>query len=246
MTLIFEANENLTTLAASIEEIHLETRSRDPSAVAGASILAYLSNLREDLKVDPVVYNVLHEDPGNVSYSVVGGLFDQIWELRESIKLPLMNPELFIRVGIKPPKPIVLILEAPAIPVPPPEASATPAYLTIPVGAEHLQQLMQVVIDVLQTRQPVPEMPSQAEQERVSPLLRDSTLQRALLAIFLLQGEAKWTSSQRDRDQRRDRASEARVPSSLAAATVAPATETPTTAETADAEGTDTSPATST
>jgi len=47
---------------------------------------------------------MLHEDPGNVSYSAVGGLSDQIRELRESIELPLMNPELFLRVGIKPPK----------------------------------------------------------------------------------------------------------------------------------------------
>lgn len=55
-------------------------------------------------QVDPVVYNMLHEDPGNISYSAVGGLSDQIRELRESIELPLMNPELFVRVGIKPPK----------------------------------------------------------------------------------------------------------------------------------------------
>lgn len=54
---------------------------------------------------------MLHEDPGNVSYSAVGGLSDQIRELRESIELPLMNPELFVRVGIKPPKvnPILII-----------------------------------------------------------------------------------------------------------------------------------------
>ena len=51
-----------------------------------------------------MVYNMLHEDPGNVSYSAVGGLSDQIRELRESTELPLMNPELFLRVGIKPPK----------------------------------------------------------------------------------------------------------------------------------------------
>jgi ATP-dependent 26S proteasome regulatory subunit len=50
------------------------------------------------------MYNMLHDDPGNVSYSVVGGLSDQIWELRESIELPLMNFELFMHVGIKPPK----------------------------------------------------------------------------------------------------------------------------------------------
>jgi hypothetical protein len=54
-----------------------------------------------------VVYNMLHEDPGNISYSAVGGLSDQIRELRESIELPLMNPELFLRVGIKPPKVIL-------------------------------------------------------------------------------------------------------------------------------------------
>ncbi|KAM7270248.1 hypothetical protein ACFE04_029462 [Oxalis oulophora] len=59
-------------------------------------------------EVDPVVYSMLHEDPGNVSYSAVGGLSDQIRELRESIELPLMNPELFLRVGIKPPKGVLL------------------------------------------------------------------------------------------------------------------------------------------
>ncbi|KAL7193406.1 hypothetical protein ACSBR2_025089 [Camellia fascicularis] len=45
---------------------------------------------------------MFHEDPGNVSYPAVGGLYDQIRELMESIELPLMNLELFIRVGIKP------------------------------------------------------------------------------------------------------------------------------------------------
>ncbi|KAF7138770.1 hypothetical protein RHSIM_Rhsim07G0242400 [Rhododendron simsii] len=59
-------------------------------------------------EVDPVVYNMLHEDPGNISYSAVGGLSDQIRELRESIELPLMNPELFLRVGITPPKGVLL------------------------------------------------------------------------------------------------------------------------------------------
>lgn len=53
---------------------------------------------------------MLHEDPGNISYSAVGGLSDQIRELRESIELPLMNPELFLRVGIKPPKVVLLLL----------------------------------------------------------------------------------------------------------------------------------------
>lgn len=50
------------------------------------------------------MFNMVHEDPGNVSFSAVGGLSDQIREVRETIELPLMNPELFLRVGIKPPK----------------------------------------------------------------------------------------------------------------------------------------------
>nr|XP_028707384.1 26S proteasome regulatory subunit 10B isoform X1 [Macaca mulatta] len=55
-------------------------------------------------EVDPLVYNMSHEDPGNVSYSEIGGLSEQIRELREVIELPLTNPELFQRVGIIPPK----------------------------------------------------------------------------------------------------------------------------------------------
>ena len=43
-----------------------------------------------------------------MDYSTIGGLGDQIRDLRESIELPLMNPEIFLRVGIKPPKGVLL------------------------------------------------------------------------------------------------------------------------------------------
>eukprot|EP01135_Chromosphaera_perkinsii_P010758 Nk52_evm37s2209 gene=Nk52_evmTU37s2209 len=59
-------------------------------------------------EVDPLVYNMTHEDPGNVTFQGVGGLAEQIRELREVIELPLLNPELFLRVGIKPPKGVLL------------------------------------------------------------------------------------------------------------------------------------------
>lgn len=55
-------------------------------------------------EVDPLVYNMSHEDPGNITYTSIGGLAEQIRELREVIELPLMNPELFQRIGITPPK----------------------------------------------------------------------------------------------------------------------------------------------
>lgn len=63
------------------------------------TITRYL--LRE---VDPLAYNMSHEDPENVSYSEIGGLLEQIWELREVIELPFTNPESFQHVGIIPPK----------------------------------------------------------------------------------------------------------------------------------------------
>lgn len=59
-------------------------------------------------EVDPLVYNMSIEDPGNISFAGIGGLSDQIRELREVIELPLQNPELFLRVGIKPPKGVLL------------------------------------------------------------------------------------------------------------------------------------------
>ncbi len=65
-------------------------------------------------EVDPLVYNMSHEDPGDVSYSEIGGLSEQIRELREVIELPLLNPELFQRVGITPPKVLSCVLSASA------------------------------------------------------------------------------------------------------------------------------------
>jgi len=59
-------------------------------------------------EVDPLVYNMSLEDPGQVSFAGIGGLNEQIRELREVIELPLKNPELFLRVGIKPPKGVLL------------------------------------------------------------------------------------------------------------------------------------------
>ena len=34
-------------------------------------------------EVDPLVYNMSHEDPGNITYAEIGGLNEQIRELRE-------------------------------------------------------------------------------------------------------------------------------------------------------------------
>ncbi len=59
-------------------------------------------------EVDPLVFNMLREDPGNIAYEEIGGLSEEIRQLREVVELPLTNPELFARVGINPPKGVLL------------------------------------------------------------------------------------------------------------------------------------------
>jgi 26S proteasome regulatory subunit T4 len=60
-------------------------------------------------EVDPTVFHMqASEEEGGVSFSDIGGLNEQIRELREVIELPLTNPELFIRVGIQAPKGVLL------------------------------------------------------------------------------------------------------------------------------------------
>merc|ERR1719469_1075986 len=60
-------------------------------------------------EVDPTVFHMQSsEEDGGIAFSDIGGLNEQIKELREVIELPLTNPELFVRVGIKAPKGVLL------------------------------------------------------------------------------------------------------------------------------------------
>lgn len=55
--------------------------------------------------IEPFIKNMELEDKRTgISYSDIGGLDDQIQEVRESIELPLLKPEIFIKIGIDAPK----------------------------------------------------------------------------------------------------------------------------------------------
>ena len=60
-------------------------------------------------KLDPFVkgMEVIDTVP-NISYEDVGGLDEQILEVRETVELPLLKPELFKRIGIDPPNGVLL------------------------------------------------------------------------------------------------------------------------------------------
>ena len=57
---------------------------------------------------DSQIYGMELVDSPQETYSDIGGLEVQINEIREAVELPLKSPELFIRIGVDPPKGVLL------------------------------------------------------------------------------------------------------------------------------------------
>jgi len=57
---------------------------------------------------DPAVFGMEIEEAPSIGFSNIGGLDTQISELREIVELPLKRPDLFQKVGIEPPKGVLL------------------------------------------------------------------------------------------------------------------------------------------
>lgn len=58
--------------------------------------------------VDPAVSTMKLEKAPSETYADIGGLDTQIQEMKESVELPLTNPELYSEMGIKSPKGVIL------------------------------------------------------------------------------------------------------------------------------------------
>lgn len=78
----------------------------------GASILLHHKSvsvvgvLTDD--ADPLVSVMKLDKAPMESYADIGGLEQQIQEVREAVELPLLHPELYEEMGIKPPKGVIL------------------------------------------------------------------------------------------------------------------------------------------
>ncbi|WIA20946.1 hypothetical protein OEZ85_005285 [Tetradesmus obliquus] len=59
-------------------------------------------------ETDPMVSVMKVEKAPLESYADVGGLEQQVQEIKEAVELPLTNPELYEDIGIKPPKGVIL------------------------------------------------------------------------------------------------------------------------------------------
>lgn len=57
---------------------------------------------------DPIIRAMEIEEAPDVSYADIGGLKQQLQEIRETVELPLLEPELFEKVGIEPPRGVLL------------------------------------------------------------------------------------------------------------------------------------------
>jgi len=58
--------------------------------------------------VDPLVSVMKVERAPTETYADIGGLEDQIQEIKETVELPLTHPELYEEIGIRPPKGVIL------------------------------------------------------------------------------------------------------------------------------------------
>jgi len=59
-------------------------------------------------KIDPTVTLMQVEEKPDVTYEQVGGMTDELDQLREVVEVPLLNPERFVNLGIDPPKGVLL------------------------------------------------------------------------------------------------------------------------------------------
>ena len=79
----------------------LETGSQ---ALLHNKVQAVVGILADD--ADPMV-SVMKGKSASESYADIGGLHDQIQEIKEAVEMPL-HPELYEEIGIRPPKGVVL------------------------------------------------------------------------------------------------------------------------------------------
>ena len=92
--------------------VTISKEAQEQNLRVGDNVLCEQKNLSIIKKIDnqkrfQVDKYIIMEKP-NVKWSEIGGLKEQIQEVKEVIELPLLKPELFKKVGIQPPKGILL------------------------------------------------------------------------------------------------------------------------------------------
>lgn len=61
-----------------------------------------------EITVNPKAVDLSEENIPSITYEDIGGLTDEVKKVREMVELPLKHPEIFARLGIEPPKGVLL------------------------------------------------------------------------------------------------------------------------------------------
>jgi proteasome regulatory subunit len=126
----FERLRTPPLMAATVLDVLEDNRvivrsSAGPHFVVTASNFIKLEDLKPNVRValnqrtfniveilpskkDPFVLGMEIEEAPKVSYGDIGGLGEQIREVKETVELPLLKPDLFGKVGIDPPRGVLL------------------------------------------------------------------------------------------------------------------------------------------
>ena len=95
--------EYYVTIMSFVNQDLLEPGS---SVLLHNKVMSVVGILADD--ADPLV-SVMKVDKAPLeSYADIGGLHDQIQEIKEAVELPLTHPELYEEIGIRPPKGVIL------------------------------------------------------------------------------------------------------------------------------------------
>lgn len=95
--------EYYVTVMSFVNQDLLEPGS---SVLLHNKVMSIVGILPDD--ADPLV-SVMKVDKAPLeSYADIGGLYDQIQEIKEAVELPLTHPELYEEIGIRPPKGVIL------------------------------------------------------------------------------------------------------------------------------------------
>ncbi|ERJ07656.1 Proteasome-activating nucleotidase 1 protein [Halorhabdus tiamatea SARL4B] len=101
---IKQHGNNQEALTEVTEEMREEIEPDDRVAVNNS--LSIVKTLEDETDVRARVMQV--DQSPDVSYQDIGGLDDQVSEVRETVEMPLKSPEMFDEVGIDPPSGVLL------------------------------------------------------------------------------------------------------------------------------------------
>ncbi|MBT3304080.1 CDC48 family AAA ATPase [Candidatus Woesearchaeota archaeon] len=95
---IFSQDDRFASFFADLKFIVVNTDSKEPVIISENT----------EISLNPEAVELQEETVPDVTYEDIGGLDDELKKVREMVELPLKHPEIFERLGIEPPKGVLM------------------------------------------------------------------------------------------------------------------------------------------